>query len=163
MARRPKRPPLLDYPEGVLDEESLSHALSTPTVKFSTLLTYDESGMPRLVGHPVRMDSDPQSVIHALIKTFMDCPYDGKDQSLKDLTMGEAMTLQRVRAAANGCPEAFEAIMNRLVGEPVKRQQNVTLTGDLGTFLDKVASSTRTTIVDVTVPKPEPRNPEDDL
>jgi hypothetical protein len=109
------------------------------------------------------MDTDPQSVIAALIKTFLDCPYDGKDPSLQDMSMGEAMVLQRVRSAAQGCPEAFEAIMNRLVGEPVKRQQNVTLTGDLGTFLDKVAASTRTTIVDVSVPSQAPRNPEDDL
>lgn len=163
MARRAKRPPLLDYPEGALDEESLSHALSTPIVKFSTLLTYGEDGIPRLVGRPVRMDTDPQSVIIALIKTFMDCPYDGKDESLKDLTLGEAMTLQRVRAAANGDAFAFDALMNRLVGEPVKRQQNVTLTGDLGTFLDKVAASTRTTIVEVSTPSQEPHNPEDDL
>jgi len=162
MPRFKKRPPLLDYPEGVLDEEA-SRALSNPVVKFNTLLAYGEDGLPRLVGRPVRMDSDPQSVILALIKTFMDCPYDGRDKSLEGLTMGEAMTLQRVRAAANGDSYAFEALMNRLVGEPVKRQQNVTLTGDLGTFLDKVASSTRTTILDVTVPSQAPRNPEDDL
>jgi hypothetical protein len=54
--------------------------------------------------------------------------------------------------------------MNRLVGAPIQKSQNVNLNANLGDFLDKVSAQTKEVAIDITAevkPDPDPQDVSD--
>jgi hypothetical protein len=118
-------------------------------VTYRALLEWRE-GVPYLVSAPVKLSEAPENSLRALLRKCLDLPYDGKDPSLQGLTQGEAMIVNLSRDAAAGFPEARTAILDRFLGRPTQNIQSVNLSGDLNSFLDKVARETKIEAIDVT-------------
>jgi hypothetical protein len=167
MSKTPSKAPSDQFEDLSLQEiedvlKSKKRALG-PVVAFSTHIQWQD-GMPKVVGIPIKMAESPAERILETLKISLDLPYDGNDPSLANLTMGEAMVVQEARKAAHGDSAAFERIMNRLVGAPIQKSQNVNLNANLGDFLDKVSAQTKEVAIDITAevkPDPDPQDVSD--
>lgn len=149
-----KAPKTLQEVQEVLEGEK--RALC-PTVAFATHLRWTD-GIPQIVGTPIRMAMNPAEKLMETMKACLDLPYDGDDPSLQGLTMAEAMVIQETRKAAHGDSDAYNRILDRIVGPPVQKTQSVNFSGDLSEFLDKVSDQTREVVIDI---KAEPQDMSD--
>jgi hypothetical protein len=104
-------------------------------------------GKPTLTRSPVRLSPEPAVNLKELLRLSLDLPYSGPDDSLKGLSLGEAMILSMAKQAANGDSTARKEILDRFMGQTT--QKNINLSGDLNQFLDHVAQATRETVIDV--------------
>ncbi len=117
-------------------------------VEYKTLLTWKD-GIPYVAGKPFQVSQSAKERLLALMETSLSLPYDGKDPSLAGLTMEEALIINLTRDAARGDHEARMAILDRLLGRPKQSIESLQLTGDLNSFLDKVAAETKEHIIEV--------------
>jgi hypothetical protein len=139
--------------EEALEEATSSSTPQVPAVTYRALLRW-ENGVPTLVEAITNLSDQPEDALRSLMRKCLDLPYDGKDPSLAGLSQGEAMVINLSRDAARGIPGARDVVLDRLLGKPQQNIKSVNMTGDINDFLDRVATQTRTTILDVTPNKP---------
>lgn len=120
-----------------------------------------KDGVPVLVNAPQCISLSPEQALQELMKKCLDLPYDGRDPSLKGLKQGEAIIVNLIRDAAHGSPEARSAVLDRLLGRPQQNIKSIHLTGDLNSFLDKVAEQAKIETIDLPPPTPETYDGED--
>lgn len=118
-------------------------------VEYAALLVWKE-GIPYLANTPAKISESPREKILSLLEKSLDLPYDGKDPALQGLTCGEAMVINLTRDASYGSHEARTAILDRLLGRPKQSIESVQLTGDLNSFLSKVAEDMQVNTIEVT-------------
>jgi len=118
-----------------------------------------QDGQPTLLAAKRHISQDPPRALKELMAITLDMPYTGPDTTLAGKTNGEAILINLARQAANGCPSARKELLDRYLGAPTQRSENLNITGGLTEFLDKVAEDTRR--ASVTVVDASPCDPEE--
>jgi len=144
-----------------LTHESLNLPDNPNAVDYRALLEWRE-GIPYLVSTPVRISEEPEATLRTLLRKCLDLPYDGLDNTLKGLSQGEAMVINMTRQAAAGDSDARTQVIDRFLGRPKQSIETVSLTGDLNSFLDRVAEETKIETIEV-VSEPVPFDSVEDL
>ena len=78
-----------------------------------------------------------------MIEVVLDLPYNADpllEPELVGLTNAQVMVFRMVQKAANGSSDAFDRIMDRLVGKPVSTSKNLNVQTSYEDFLKTIAT-----------------------